>query len=98
MIPIVEAQKITKDFPGVRALDGIDFRVHPGEILGLVGENGAGKTTLMRILSGVYPFGSYGGKICVDDREAHFSTPLDAENAGIAIIHQELSNFQDRMQ
>jgi D-xylose transport system ATP-binding protein len=91
----VESRQITKDFPGVRALDGIDFRVVPGEILGLIGENGAGKTTLMRILSGVYPFGTYGGDILIDGKVARFSTPLDAEHAGIAIIHQELSNFQD---
>lgn len=91
--PIVEALGITKDFPGVRALDGVDFRVHGGEILGLVGENGAGKSTLMRVLSGVYPHGTYGGTLRVDGGNVRFANPLDAEHAGIAIIHQELSTF-----
>ncbi len=89
----LQAHNITKDFPGVRALNGINFQVSRGEILGLVGENGAGKSTLMRILGGVYPFGSYGGDISVNDKKIKFQNPLDAEKAGIAIIHQELSTF-----
>jgi D-xylose transport system ATP-binding protein len=91
--PFVETRNITKEFPGVRALDGIDFRVHPGEILGLVGENGAGKSTLMRIFGGVYPHGTYGGDLLVNGESVRFQSPLDAESAGIAIIHQELSTF-----
>lgn len=95
MKPLIVASHITKDFPGVRALDGVDFQVNPGEVLGLVGENGAGKSTLMRILGGVYPHGQYGGSFHVNSIEARFATPLDAEKAGVAIIHQELSVFSD---
>jgi len=93
MKELIETRKITKDFPGVRALDGIDFTVRGGEVLGLVGENGAGKSTLMRILGGVYPHGTYGGQLLVGGQEVRFGSPLDAEKAGIAIIHQELSTF-----
>lgn len=84
-------RQITKEFPGVKALDGVTFDLHAGEFHALVGENGAGKSTLMKTLSGVYPFGTYGGDIVVDGAERRFSTIREAENAGIAIIFQELS-------
>lgn len=81
---------ITKEFSGIKALAGVSFTAHRGEIHALVGENGAGKSTLMKILSGVYPHYSYQGKIVLFGTEQKFSKPKDAEEAGIAIIHQEL--------
>jgi D-xylose transport system ATP-binding protein len=91
MTPILEMRSITKEFPGVRALDGVTFELYAGEFHALVGENGAGKSTLMKILSGVYPAGSYGGEILIDGDVKNFKTVRDAENAGVAIIFQELS-------
>lgn len=82
---------IQKDFPGVRALDGVTFTLDAGEFHALVGENGAGKSTLMKVLSGVYPAGEFAGKIVIEGREVSFSGIRDSENAGIAIIFQELS-------
>ncbi|HSP32888.1 MAG TPA: ATP-binding cassette domain-containing protein [Thermoanaerobaculia bacterium] len=82
---------ISKSFPGVRALDGVSFDLLPGEIHALVGENGAGKSTLMKILGGVYPAGTYDGEIVVDGEPRHFADVRDAERAGIAVVHQELS-------
>ncbi|MGZ3693154.1 MAG: sugar ABC transporter ATP-binding protein [Bdellovibrionota bacterium] len=90
---LIRLEHITKTFPGVRALDDVSLTVNGGEVLALVGENGAGKSTLMKILSGNYPHGSFTGKIFVEGKEASFSSPADAETAGIAIIHQELSSF-----
>jgi D-xylose transport system ATP-binding protein len=90
---LVQLSSITKTFPGVKAVDAVNLTIYGGEVLALVGENGAGKSTLMKIMSGVYPHGSFDGKILVDKKEVAFSSPLDAENAGIAIIHQELSPF-----
>lgn len=88
---LLEMKQITKEFPGVKALDGVTFDLHAGEFHSLVGENGAGKSTLMKTLSGVYPFGSYGGDIVVEGQVQQFKTVRDAENAGVAIIFQELS-------
>jgi len=88
---ILEMRNITKDFPGVRALDGVTFQVRRGEIHALVGENGAGKSTLMKILSGVYPHGSYGGEIVLNGEGQRFATIRDSEHAGVAIIYQELA-------
>lgn len=88
---ILEMQNITKHFPGVKALDNVNFCVQTGEIHALVGENGAGKSTLMNILSGIYPYGSYEGKIIYEGAECHFSNIRDSERKGIAIIHQELA-------
>ena len=82
---------ITKEFPGVRALDDVTFKVEEGEIHFLVGENGAGKSTLMKVLSGVHPYGSYTGKILIDGKEQQYKSIKDSENAGLAIIYQELA-------
>jgi len=87
----LEMEGITKEFPGTRALDGVSFAVRKGTIHALLGENGAGKSTLMKILSGVYPAGSYEGRIRINGEEKRFRNPRDAEAAGIAVIHQELS-------
>ncbi len=90
-MPLLEMKAIVKEFPGVKALDGVSFTLEAGEFHALVGENGAGKSTLMKVLSGVYPAGDYAGTILIDDRPQHFRGIRDSENAGVAIIFQELS-------
>jgi D-xylose transport system ATP-binding protein len=88
--PLVEMRKITKNFPGVRALTEVDLTFRHGEIHALVGENGAGKTTIMRILAGVYPHGTYEGQILIDGKEHSFGSVKEAEKAGVVMIPQEL--------
>jgi D-xylose transport system ATP-binding protein len=88
---LLEMRSIVKEFPGVRALDGVSLTLEAGEFHALVGENGAGKSTLMKVLAGVYPAGTYEGTILIDDQERHFRSIRDSEAAGIAIIFQELS-------
>ena len=90
-MPLLEMRNIVKEFPGVRALDGVSFTLEAGEFHSLVGENGAGKSTLMKVLSGVYPHGTYEGDILIDDQVRHFRGIRDSENGGVAIIFQELS-------
>ncbi|MBL8122743.1 MAG: xylose ABC transporter ATP-binding protein [Pyrinomonadaceae bacterium] len=90
-MPLLEMKNIVKEFPGVRALDGVSFTLDSGEFHSLVGENGAGKSTLMKVLSGVYPHGTYEGDILIDDQVRQFRGIRDSENAGVAIIFQELS-------
>jgi putative multiple sugar transport system ATP-binding protein len=91
MQPILEMQSITKTFPGVKALADVNLAVMPAEIHAVVGENGAGKSTLMKVLSGVYPSGTYEGAIQFEGQERHFKTIADSESTGIIIIHQELA-------
>lgn len=89
--PILEMRGITKEFPGVKALNNVSFRVAQGEIHCLVGENGAGKSTLMKVLSGVYPYGDYSGDILYGGEVQRFHGISDSERVGIAIIYQELA-------
>src|ERR671930_1479275 len=93
--PLLEMRDITKTFPGVRALDGVSFDLYKGELHALVGENGAGKSTLMKVLGGVYPFGTYGGEVVIDGEVRRFTSVSDAESAGIAVIFQELSLIKE---
>ena len=88
---LLEMRAITKMFPNVKALDNVNLRVEEGEIHALCGENGAGKSTLMKVLSGVWPYGSYEGDILYDGKECQFSSIRDSEELGIVIIHQELA-------
>ena len=88
---LLEMQGITKEFPGVRALKDVTFTVRPGEIHALVGENGAGKSTLMKVVSGVYPHGTYEGRFSFKGEECRFHGIRDSEQRGIVIIHQELA-------
>jgi D-xylose transport system ATP-binding protein len=85
------AEGITKEYPGVRALEDVTFHLDPGEVHALVGENGAGKSTLIKILSGVIPAGQFQGRILLEGTPVHFRTPRGAESAGISVIHQELA-------
>ncbi|MFZ0099528.1 MAG: ATP-binding cassette domain-containing protein, partial [Gemmobacter sp.] len=91
MTALLEMRSITKTFPGVKALDQVNLVVRKGEIHAICGENGAGKSTLMKVLSGVYPAGSYEGDILYDGEIAQFRGIRDSEDRGIIIIHQELA-------
>ncbi len=88
---ILSMQRITKEFPGVRALDDVSIEVHKGTIHAICGENGAGKSTLMKVLSGVYPHGTFSGQIVYQAEPVAFSSINESERAGIVIIHQELA-------
>ena len=87
---ILQVEDLTKEFPGVVALDRVSLNVKQGEIHAVVGENGAGKSTLMKVLSGVYPHGTYQGRVIIDGVEKHFRNVRESEEAGVAIIYQEL--------
>ena len=86
-MPLLSTVRLSKSFPGVQALDAVDFDLEPGEVHCLVGENGAGKSTLIKILSGA--LAQDRGSVTLDDREVHFTSPHDALRAGIATIFQE---------
>ena len=88
---ILVMDHITKEFPGVKALDNVNLEVQRGEIHALIGENGAGKSTLMNVLSGQYPYGSYTGTVTYEGEECKFKNLNDSEAKGIVIIHQELA-------
>lgn len=92
---ILEMKGITKEFPGVKALDDVGFKVRRGEVHCLVGENGAGKSTLMKVLSGVHPFGTYEGEIILEGEIQQFRHISHSEKRGIAIIYQELALFPE---
>src|SRR5690349_20484530 len=87
--PLLQVDKISKHFPGVQALEQVDFEIYPGEILGLVGENGAGKSTLIKILSGVYSKDD--GMIQFRGQSVDFRSPHQAQEQGIVTIYQELA-------
>ncbi|MFF2754814.1 ATP-binding cassette domain-containing protein [Psychrobacillus sp. NPDC058041] len=92
---ILEMNDISKEFPGVKALSNVNFKVEKGEIHCLVGENGAGKSTLMKVLSGVYPYGTYDGDIVIEGKIQQFHEINDSVKTGIGIIYQELALFPD---
>ena len=88
---ILEMRSITKEFPGVKALDNVNLVVERGEIHALIGENGAGKSTLMKVLSGIHPYGTYRGEFFYNGKLCQFRTLKDSEEKRIVIIHQELA-------
>jgi putative multiple sugar transport system ATP-binding protein len=88
---ILEIENLTKEFPGVRALENVGLKVKKGEIHSICGENGAGKSTLMSCISGVYPKGDYEGRVFFKGHETSYHSVKDSEKEGLAIIHQELA-------
>src|SRR5690606_18233493 len=92
---ILEMNDISKEFVGVKALSNVNFKVEEGEIHCLIGENGAGKSTLMKVLSGVYPIGTYSGDIVFQGKVQQFQKISDSVKTGVAIIYQELALFPD---
>jgi ABC-type sugar transport system ATPase subunit len=88
MDEILRIENVSKSFPGVKALNDVSFAIKHKCVHALVGENGAGKSTLIKILAGIYKLGE--GKILLDGKELHFKEPVDAQKAGISVIHQEL--------
>src|SRR5258706_14548027 len=93
MQPLLELHGISKTFPGVHALDNVNFDVYPGEVHALLGENGAGKSTLIKIIAGVYR--PAGGEIILDGAPIQFTDPGHAQSKGIAAIYQELALYPE---
>ncbi len=93
LAPLLEMERITKDFSGGRVLFGVDFSLLPGEVHALVGQNGAGKSTLMKVLAGVYP--DYGGQVRLDSEPIDLHDPRDALEHGVAVIYQEFALVPD---
>ena len=92
---VLKAESISKKFPGVIALDGVNIEVAKGEILGLIGENGAGKSTILKVINGIYPYGSYEGRVILNGEEVHFKSPYDALAGGIGFVPQEINVMDD---
>jgi D-xylose transport system ATP-binding protein len=88
---VLRMEHIVKEFPGVRALDNVNFEARAGEVLALMGENGAGKSTLMKVLGGVWPYPTYQGDIFIEGEKKRFYNTREAEESGVAIIYQELN-------
>src|SRR6202042_3711000 len=84
---VLKMERIVKEFPGVKALDNVNFEARAGELLALMGENGAGKSTLMKVLGGVWPYPSYQGDIFIKGEKKRFRGTREAMDAGIAVIH-----------
>jgi len=95
MATLLELKNISKEFPGVKALEDINLKIEENTIHALCGENGAGKSTLISILGGIYPLGTYEGEIYLRGERVKFRNPKEAEEAGIAVVHQELSLFDE---
>ncbi|MFZ5813788.1 MAG: galactose/methyl galactoside ABC transporter ATP-binding protein MglA [Bacillota bacterium] len=91
---LLEMESISKEFPGVRALDGVSLRIRPGTVHALMGENGAGKSTLMKVLFGIYHPDA--GRIILDGRRVHFTTARQALDHGVSMVHQELNQVRQR--
>ena len=89
MQSLLKVRNVSKKFPGVLALDDVDFDLAAGEVHALLGENGAGKSTLVKIITGAYRLDS--GSLSIDGKEVHFHSPADAQAAGIGVIYQEFS-------
>lgn len=94
MSNLLEMRKITKTFPGVKALDEVDFSLERGTVHALMGENGAGKSTLMKCLFGIYTPDS--GEIYIDGKKVSYKDPKDALDSGVAMVHQELNQVSMR--
>lgn len=92
---VLEVKNTTKDFTGVRALDDVSFNVKNGEIIGLIGENGAGKSTLLKVINGIFPTGTFEGKLLIHDEEVNFHSPHDALRKGIGFVSQEINVMED---
>ena len=88
----LEIENVSKTFPGVKALDHVQFDIYPGEVHALVGENGAGKSTLIKILAGVQPPDD-GAEIRIEGKKVVLSDPMDAIKKGISVIYQDFSLF-----
>src|SRR3954471_7025886 len=87
--PVLEMAGIVKEFPGVRALSDVNFRLFPGEVHALMGENGAGKSTLIKVLTGVY--GLDQGEIHLAGQGVRFASPLQAQHGGVSTVYQEVN-------
>lgn len=93
--PILKIRRITKEFPGVKAVSEADLEIYKGEVHSIVGGNGAGKSTLMKMLAGVYPHGSFTGEIELEGKLCEFKNILDAQHHGIVMIPQELNMLEE---